>query len=269
MSHDGYMMESEDEVIRLDIKTNGRVVEKNASWAGLKQGMRVADIGCGSGKTTFHLNKLIQPGGKALGLDLAKQRIDYAAGHYGEKGIDFICRDVREPLDDLGQFDFVWVRFLLEYYSSSSFDIIKHISGILKPGGILCLIDLDYNCLVQYGFSKRLGDNINSIMSAVEKKYDFDPYVGKKLYSFLYDMGYQNIQANIQPHNLIYDKISSEAAFNWTKKIEVAVKQSGYEFKDYPGGFNEFFDEFQNDIHNPRRFSYSVKVTCRGVKPSP
>ena len=43
----GYLMESEAEAIRLDVKTDGRAVERQARWAGLKPGMRVADLGCG------------------------------------------------------------------------------------------------------------------------------------------------------------------------------------------------------------------------------
>ena len=71
MAECGYLMESEAEAIRLDVKTNSRAVERQARRAGLKAGMRVADLGCGSGKTTFHLHKLVQPGGSALGVDIA------------------------------------------------------------------------------------------------------------------------------------------------------------------------------------------------------
>ena len=53
-------MEDDQESVRLDRKTDGATVEKQALWAGIKPGMRVADLGCGAGKTTFHLNKLIQ-----------------------------------------------------------------------------------------------------------------------------------------------------------------------------------------------------------------
>ena len=89
MAECGYLMESEAEAIRLDVKTDGRAVERQARWAGLKPGMRVADLGCGSGKTTFHLHKLVQPGGSALGVDIAGQRIEYARNHYRSAGSEF------------------------------------------------------------------------------------------------------------------------------------------------------------------------------------
>src|SRR3989304_9749966 len=118
-------MESDEETLRLEIKTDGDVIEKQAQWAGIREGMDVADICCGSGKTTSILHKLVQPGGNALGVDSSEKRIEYAREHYSAKGIEFKCKNIRRPLNALGSFDFVWVRFVLEFYRSSSFEIVK------------------------------------------------------------------------------------------------------------------------------------------------
>lgn len=267
MNHREYLMESDEETLRLDLKTDGKMVECQALWAGIKPGMRVADLGYGSGKTCFHLHKLIQPNGEVVGVDFAEERIKYAKKHYSKKGIEYICRDICEPLEDLGMFDFIWVRFVLEYYRSKSFDIVKNISRILKPGGILCLIDLDYNCLNHYGLSQRLKNTFYRIMKAMEKKFDFDPYVGIKLYSFLYDLGYQDIDVNLAPHHLIFGELKDVDAFNWTKKVEVAIRKLGYEFKEYKGGAEEFFEEFMRFFSDPRRFTYTPIISCRGCNP--
>ena len=76
-----YLMESDDEALRLDLKTDPEVIEKLALWAGIKPGMRVADMGGGSGKATFYLHKLIQPGGETIGVDGSDQRLNYAREH--------------------------------------------------------------------------------------------------------------------------------------------------------------------------------------------
>jgi len=265
-NHRGYLMESDEETLRLDLKTDGKIVEKQALWAGIKPGMRVADLGFGSGKTTLYLHKLVQPNGNVIGVDIAEDRIKYAKKHYNENGIEYLCRNICEPLDDLGMFDFIWVRFVLEYYRSKSFDIVKNISHILKPGGILCLIDLDYNCLNHFGFSKRLARTLYGLTKAMERNADFDPYVGIKLYSYLYDLGYQDIDVNLAPHHLIFVELKETDAFNWNKKVEVAVKKLGYEFKEYKGGSEEFIEEFKQFFADPRRFTYTPVISCKGRK---
>jgi len=266
INHSGYLMENSEETLRLDLKTDAKIVENQALWAGIKPGMRVADLGYGSGKTTFYLHKLVQPSGEVVGVDIAEERIKYAKKHYNKKGIQYILRDIRKPLDDLGMFDFIWVRFVLEYYRSQSFNIVKNISSILKPGGIMCLIDLDYNCLNHFGLSQKLQRTFYGIMKSMEKNANFDPYVGIKLYSFLYDLGYQDIDVNMTPHHLIFGKLNERDAFNWTKKLEVAVKKIGYEFKEYKGGYEEFSEEFNKFFSDPRRFTYTPLISCKGRK---
>lgn len=260
-------MEHDEEAYRLDIKTDARAVEKQARWAGIRPGMRVADLGYGSGKTTGILYKLVQPGGTVLGVDGSEKRINFAEKLYASDGIMFKCKNVLDPLGDLGMFDFVWVRFLLEYYRTNSFDIVSNISSIVKPGGILCLVDLDHNGLNHFGMSQRLEKALFHAMKKLEDTANFDPYVGRKLYSFLYDLGYQNISVNIMAHHLIFGKLKDTDAYNWMKKIEIVAKKLNYDFEEYKGGYEEFNVEFKRFFTDPRRFTYTPVILCRGFKP--
>ncbi len=266
MHNHEYIMEHAEEALRLDLKTDRESVHKQALWAGLQPGMRVADIGCGSGKTTSLLHELLQPSGSIVGVDASETRIAHAAKNHGGAGVEFVCRDIYEPINDLGQFDFIWVRFVLEYHRSKSTEIVKKLSELLKPGGILCLIDLDYNCLSHFGLSQRLENTIGRIMALLEKDFDFDPYIGRKLYSFLYDIGLEDIAVQITTHHLIYGSLNEIDAYNWTKKVEVAAQRSGYAFDEYSGGYGEFQEEFERFFSDPRRFTYTPLVCCRGRK---
>jgi ubiquinone/menaquinone biosynthesis C-methylase UbiE len=260
-----YLMESNDEVLRLELKTVGHVVEKQALWAGIKPGMRIADIGCGSGKTTAVLGALVQPGGEAVGIDGSEKRINHAKTKYGTSKITFEHREA--SLEDLGKFDFIWVRFFLEYFRSQGFEVVRNISKILNPGGVLCLIDLDYNCLNHFGLSQKLEKTLFAVIRVLEKEADFDPYMGRKLYSYLYDLGYRDINVDVAAHHLIFGELKDADAFNWLKKIEVASKKIKYGFEEYEGGYEEFLDEFRKFFADPRRFTYSPIISCRGCKP--
>ena len=269
MKHDqGYLMESDEEALRLDIKTVAALVEKQALWAGIKPGMRVADLGCGAGKTTYHLNRLVQPDGQTVGVDIAWQRVDYAKKHYSDEGIEYVVGDIRKPLDHLGRFDFIWVRFVLEYYLEGSFDIVKNIAQYLKPGGTLCLIDLDCNCLRNYGLSPRLENVMVQVMSIMEEKFNFDPYVGIKLYSYLFDLSFRDIDVSVTPHNLIFGEVLEKDSFNFAKKVEIVGKNSGFSFDAYEGGYQEFYQEYTEYFTSRRRLSYTPMIWCRGLKPA-
>jgi ubiquinone/menaquinone biosynthesis C-methylase UbiE len=268
MMSNEYLMEDEEETLRLELKTDVRAVKRQALWAGIKPGMHVADICCGSGKTTSTLHKLVQPGGAAIGVDGSETRILYAKEHYSSERIEFHCKDIRGSVDNLGMFDFVWVRFVLEFYRLSSFEIVKNISTIVKPGGILCLIDLDHNCLNHYGLSRRLEKTLFSLMKFVEEKADFDPYAGRKLYSHLYRLGYQELKVDVRAHHLIYGKLRDSDAFNWMKKIDtISRKKINFHFEEYPGGYEEFREEFNRFFTDLGRFTYTPVISCRGLKP--
>ena len=101
-----YLMESDEETLRLDLKTDIEYVKEQALWAGIKPGMRVADLGCGPGKTTLSLHELIQPDGQIVGVDISEERIHYAQKNYQIRRIQYLCKDICEPLEDLGLFDF-------------------------------------------------------------------------------------------------------------------------------------------------------------------
>ena len=262
-----YLMENGKEALRLELKTDISIVEEQAKWAGIKSGMRVADIGCGPGITTSILHKLAQPKGETIGIDFSENRLEYARNNYENKNLHFINRDARKPLDDIGTFDFVWVRFLLEYYLNGSFDIIKNLYQIVKPGGILCLIDLDHNCLSHFGIPERLESTVQRIIEQLSLKANFDPYVGRKLYSFLYDLKFEDIVVEVNAHHNIYGQLTQNDEFNFLKKIEIAPKKINYKFVEYAGGYDEFKSETKKWFENPRRFTYTPIILCKGIKP--
>lgn len=262
-----YLMEGPEETIRLDIKTDPEVVRKQALWAGIQPGMRVADLGCGSGKTSSILRDMVLPDGEVVGIDFAPERWEFARRTYNGSGLRFECLDIRNPLQALGTFDFVWIRFVLEYYLKDGFELLRNVASVLKPGGVLCLIDLDHNCLSHYGMTDRLNQTLFEIMEILQRKANFDPYSGRKLYSCLYDLGFEDISVEVSAHHLIFGELKESDSFNWMKKIEVAPQKIGYRFPAYAGSFEDFLHDYLDFFHSPRRFTYTPIISCRGRKP--
>jgi ubiquinone/menaquinone biosynthesis C-methylase UbiE len=263
-----YLMENLEEALRLEIKTDPEVVRRQAHWCGVAPGFRVLDAGCGPGKITSILHGMVQPGGEILGIDYSEERIRHAQEHYGgQSGITFRVQDLREPLDGTDTFDLIWVRFVLEYNRLESPDIIGNLTRILKPGGILCLLDLDHNCLNHYELPQHMERILFELAAVVQERYNFDPYAGRKLYAYLYDLGYEDIQLDIVPHHLIYGEVGEVDSYNWIKKGEVVSAKAPETVKRYPGGIERFFSDFTVFFHDPRRFTYTPLILCKGRRP--
>jgi ubiquinone/menaquinone biosynthesis C-methylase UbiE len=262
-----YIMESEDEARRLEIKTDASIVEAFARLAGLGPGMRVVDVACGAGVTTSILAGIVGEGGSALGIDASEKRVERARKVYGGDRVGFERRDFLEPLEGLGSFDFAWMRFALEYFRAECFDIARNVSSLLAKDGVLCLIDLDYNCMSHYGMSPRLEAAFASAIAQLQERADFDPFAGRKLYSHLYRLGYRDIKVEAGAHHLIYGELRQADEYNWGKKIEVLSRKIPIELPGYSGP-GEFYEDFMAFFRDPGRFTYTPVIAAWGRKPA-
>ena len=260
-------MENDEEIKRLELKTDAAVVEAYALRAGLEQGMRAADVFCGTGRTSSVLGRLVGNEGSVVGFDASDERIRFAREHYASETVRFVAADATEPFQEQGTFDFVWIRFALEYFRKESFDIVKNASRLLKPGGILCLIDLDHNCLNHYGIEPRLEAALTDAIRQIEEKTNFDPYMGRKLYSYLYRLGYEGIRAEAGAHHLIYGELGEVDRYNWVQKIKTITKNPDIAISGY-ASVEDFLSEFVRFFSDPGRFTYTPVIACSGRKPS-
>jgi ubiquinone/menaquinone biosynthesis C-methylase UbiE len=267
LSSQAYFPESERELDRLENKTDCQAVIDQATWAGLKPGMRVLDVGCGPGITTSGLAQCVGASGSVVGVDRSEERIGHARSKYGQSNVTFVCRNFFDDLSDLGSFDFVWIRFVLEYFHRESFQLASHLTNSIKPGGLFFMADLDHNCMNHYGMSERLEHTFQRIAEAQMTKNNFDPFVGRKLFSYLYDLGFQELRADVRMHHLVFGELSEFDRWNWWHKIELAGRCSGLSFEEYEGGFDGFEREFIEYFSAPRRFAYTPLILARGQKP--
>lgn len=263
-----YLMDNEEEAIRLALKTKPEDVVTQAFHCGIHEGARVLDVGCGSGKTTEVLHALVGPTGEVVGVDASEHRLNYARKHFGGKeGISFVRADFTQPMDDLGTFDFVWVRFILEYFYREAPAIVANLTRNLKPDGRMCLLDLDNNSMNHYPILPEMERLLEQLMLYVQEHFNFDSWAGRKLHAHLYDLGYRDIRAHVVAHHLIYGEPREEDAFNWDRKIKMWTETVPEVFESYPGGIAGVRDDIARMASDPRRITYTPMVICTGLKP--
>ncbi len=261
-----YLMENQEEGKRLELKTDREAVKRQAAWAGIGPGMRVLDVGCGTGITTDALAELVGKTGHVTGLDFSEERLAVARERYGSENVSFVQHDIRCPFQSSPPYDAMWTRFFLEYFRNNQQQIVANSVASLRTGGIACLADLDNNSLGHSGLSERLEQTLKSMMARLEKDFDFDPNAGRRLYGHLYCLGFQEIACLGEMHHLVYGNSSEDEKYNWIRKVEVAAQQSGCPFTAYNGSFEEFRAEVQDFLNNPLRFTYTPLILARGIK---
>jgi len=82
----------------------------------------------------------------------------------------------------------------------------------------------------------------------------------------LYDLHFEDIRVDVSAHHNIFGELKDADAFNWFKKVEVAPQKINFDFTEYKGGYDEFIDEYESFFNDPRRFTYTPIICCKGRK---
>jgi ubiquinone/menaquinone biosynthesis C-methylase UbiE len=113
--------------------------------AGLKQGMRVADFGCGVGAVTRMLAEMVGPSGHVTGIDIGAGQLEEAAAYCAQAGLtntSFIEADACDTDLPRNSFDLVYCRYLLLHLTDPQ-ACLREMREVLKPGGIIVVEDGD------------------------------------------------------------------------------------------------------------------------------
>jgi ubiquinone/menaquinone biosynthesis C-methylase UbiE len=112
--------------------------------AGLRPGMRVADLGCGVGMVTNLLAELVGPTGSVVGVDVSAEQIAQARESLpaGSSNVTFVEASATDTGLPRETFDLVYCRFLLLHLSEPA-QALREMHDLLKPNGILVCEDGD------------------------------------------------------------------------------------------------------------------------------
>jgi SAM-dependent methyltransferase len=112
--------------------------------AGIRKGMRVADLGCGVGMVTEMLAELVGPGGLAVGIDSSSAQLTQARKQLcvRKANVTFVHASATAVDLPAQSFDLVYCRFLLIHLPDPE-NALREMRRLLKPNGILVCEDSD------------------------------------------------------------------------------------------------------------------------------
>lgn len=169
--------------------------------AGLKPGMKVLDIGCGSGLMTCWIAQQVGSTGRVVGIENNENQLN-AAKKRSEalslKNTDFKLCSAYDIQSLNEQFDLVYCRFVLHHLHDPE-KIIANIFQILASGGIYVAEEGIVSASFSYPFSKVWGNHRLDLPPpwvdvAGEQR---DPNIGIKMFNKMYTAGFKMLTAKI------------------------------------------------------------------------
>jgi SAM-dependent methyltransferase len=131
--------------LRLLQEVYGPVTEGALRAAGLRPGMRVVEIGCGTGIMSCWLAEQVGPSGAVLGIDQSAAQVAEARRLASDRGLDNVTFDVAEanaPGAPAGSFDLAYCRLVLMHLPDP-LGALRAMRALVKPGGAVVAVEMD------------------------------------------------------------------------------------------------------------------------------
>jgi ubiquinone/menaquinone biosynthesis C-methylase UbiE len=172
MSHD---VSSDTEALRRRIQQNVAGASSNLEDWIIQQvrpsaGMRVLDLGCGTGKQVFVLESLISPGGSILGVDLSAQAVEEVNQRAQRDGLPHV-KAIEASLDDCAallrneRFDLIVSTYAI-YYATNEKQLLCDLRNHLTEQGRV------FVCGPGQGTNQEIVDLVNGLSAENGAKAD-------------------------------------------------------------------------------------------------
>lgn len=171
--------------------------------AGVGQGKRILEIGCGTGNMTSWLAEQVGDSGHVYALDFNAEQIKIAKQHATERGlrnITFLQNSISDlpKLNNLPLVDFIYTRFVLTFLNNP-FNALELMLLHLKNEGCIVCEEACNSVNFCYPFSPAIHKSRQLFQELAKiKGLEFD--LGEKLYDYFFKIKLKDIHAQfIQP----------------------------------------------------------------------
>jgi ubiquinone/menaquinone biosynthesis C-methylase UbiE len=173
--------------------------EQFLSGLGLRNGWRVADIGCGSGHLSCWIATQVAPAGSVNGYDIYGAAIGAAveeAAYHGLSNIAFGEASVYELPRHHPKFDLVYSRLLLDDLPDKE-QALRRMSEQVKPGGILACEMMDMYSSYCHPRSAAFDRLVEFYLTFAQEHRGREQDYAQNVFVHFQDIGLESVQVGI------------------------------------------------------------------------
>lgn len=190
-----YVLEHKDEAERLEAqaKIPQYSISDETSKLQIAAGSKVLDAGCGTGVLTRYIHDNF-PAIDIEGFDYSPVRVDEAQKRIANSPykINFFQDNIQQMSRPDESYDVIVSRYVIEHLENPKL-AIKEMARLLKPGGMLYIIDFDGIFINLYSSN----DRFNFLLEKIKASFKSDLYIGRKLPSYFHDAGLVDIDFDV------------------------------------------------------------------------
>jgi SAM-dependent methyltransferase len=222
----------------------------------------VLEVGCGPGVIACAVARE-RPTLTVTGVDISPARFACGAADLPPNVILRQADAVDLPFAD-GKFDVVYRRFLFEYLTDKQAAVNEAVR-VCGAGGKVLLQDLDGQLVWHFPEDAELQEGLRCVLDALGRR-GFEPFVGRKLFSFCQSAGLTDIRVSAESYPLYAGPIDDHNLRLWQEKFDIALPVAA----SVLGGETAALalrERFLSYLRRDDSLSYSVILTVEGTKP--
>lgn len=166
----------------------------------LAAGLRVLDVGCGTGAIARAVAGRVAPAG-VVGVDRHAAQVQAArrlATADGVRNLHLLCGDAGALALPDASFDGVFGRFVLEHVSDPE-GAVAEMCRVVRPGGWICAYEWEPGSFVNHPRSEPI-DQVWRAIYDLQEELGGDPWIARKLFAlFSRTEGLDDVAVEVRP----------------------------------------------------------------------
>jgi SAM-dependent methyltransferase len=165
--------------------------------AGIAEGYRCLDLGCGGGDMALSMARMVGPTGRVVGIDMDPVKMSLATQAAAEQelaNVEFRTGDVT-GLNDDAAYDLVYARLLLTHLVDPD-EVVARMARAVTPGGPVVLEDLAHSALFCHPPCPAI-DRYVELYGELSRGRGGDPEIGPKLVGLMRRAGLEDVRVGV------------------------------------------------------------------------